>query len=294
MALDWRLAPIDELVKASNVRLRIFPQMDEAMIAMAIDMVSEISANNARGANTCMIVPVGPVEQYVYFSMMVNALGLDLSNVYFFNMDEYLDDNDQFIPVGDPLSFRGKMEEYVYGAIDPKFNIPVGNRWFPTPGKEELMWEKINALGGIDVCYGGIGINGHIAFNEAMDPALISAEAFAALPTRALRLSRETIATNSSAAFGEMPRMPRRAMTIGMRECLSARRIVIVTGRSTRAYQLRRAMCGGMSPAFPISFLQGHANSTLYTIEDTLAPLLENKGYMGADSGARDALGRSI
>jgi len=294
MAFDWRRAPIQELMEASNVRLRVFDRPEEITIAMAVDMIEEIRTNNDRGAKTCMIVPVGPTEQYIYFSMMVNTLGLDLSNVHFFNMDEYLDDEGQFIPADDPLSFRGAMNQYVYDAIDPKYNIPAENRWFPTPGREEEMWERICGLGGVDVCYGGIGINGHIAFNESADPATVSVADFGALPTRKLPLTRETIATNSRACLGEMPRMPRWAMTIGMRECLSARRIVIHAGGPTRAYQLRRAMCGGISPAFPISYLQGHPDATLFASADSTAPLVENKGYLYADNGARDALGRSV
>ena len=83
-------------------------------------------------------------------------------------------------------------------------------------------------------------------------------------------------------------------MTIGMRECLSARRIVIHAGGPTRIYQLRRAMCGGMTPAFPISYLQGHPDSTLITTANAVGPMCEYKGYMGVDSEARDSLGRSL
>jgi glucosamine-6-phosphate deaminase len=209
-------------------------------------------------------------------------------------MDEYLDEGGQFIPTEDPLSFRSAMRRCVYDAIRPELTIPADNRWFPTPGQEERLWERICDLGGVDVCYGGIGINGHIAFNESADPSAISTEAFAALPTRALCLSRETIAVNSRACLGEMPRMPRRAMTIGMREILSARRIVIHAGGPTRVYQMRRAMCGGVTPAFPVSYLQGHHDATLFTSADALAPLRQFKGYLGNDEGARDALGRSV
>ena len=294
MSLNWRLAPIEELEKESSVRLRIYESPGDSMAAMALDMLTEIIVNNARNVNTCMIVPVGPVDQYHYFAMAVNALRLDLSNVHLFNMDEYLDNDKKFIPFDDPLSFHGSMQKNLYDLLDPELAIPEENRWFPTPGQEEQLWDKMRELGGIDVCYGGIGINGHIAFNEAEDPNQVSVEEFGARPTRVLRLTREVVATNSAACLGEMPRMPRWAITLGMRECLSARRIVIHSGYSSRVYQLRRALCGGASPAFPVSYLQEHPNATILTVKDSLFPLRPYNGYLWPDNGARDSMGRSI
>lgn len=81
-----------------------------------------------------------------------------------------MEDNPQLISINHPLSFASAMERELYSKVDDKLNVPIENRFFPQPGKEELIWDKMCKLGGVDLCLGGIGINGHIAFNEPPEP----------------------------------------------------------------------------------------------------------------------------
>ena len=69
----------------------------------------------------------------------------------------------------------------------------------------------------MDVCFGGIGINGHLAFNEAQDE--LTAEEFAQLPTRVLTISRETRTSNAIGDLnGAIDAMPRKCVTIGIKQ----------------------------------------------------------------------------
>ena len=82
----------------------------------------------------------------------------------------------------------------------------------------------IDELGGVDIAFGGIGINGHLAFNEAQDE--LTADEFAALHTRVLTISRETRTSNAIGDLnGAIDAMPRKAVTIGMAEILGAKKI---------------------------------------------------------------------
>ena len=132
-------------------------------------MTDAIRANNAAGRPTVFICPVGPVGQYPIFVRLVNRERLDLHNCWFFNMDEYLNDDGSYIDEKSPLSFRGFMARNVYGKIDSDLLMAPEQRVFPDPADPERGDELLESLGGPDICFGGIGINGHLAFNEARE-----------------------------------------------------------------------------------------------------------------------------
>ena len=115
-------------------------------------------------------------------------------------MDEYLDDDKKWIPVDHPLSFHGFMERTVYTKIKPELIMPEEQRVFPDPENVGYIPELIEKLGGVDIAFGGIGINGHVAFNEA-DPSL-SPEEFLAQKTRVLTITPETRTANAIGDFG--------------------------------------------------------------------------------------------
>jgi glucosamine-6-phosphate deaminase len=131
----------------------------------------------------------------------------------------------------------------------------------------------IEARGGADACFGGIGINGHIAFNEPPEPgAAMSVEDFAALPTRVLPLSRETRTINSVTVGGEIAVVPRRAVTIGMQECLGARRLRLYCNRPWQSAVVRRALHGPITAACPASLARLHADAVLSVAEYVAQP----------------------
>ena len=78
-------------------------------------------------------------------------------------MDEYLTDEDVWIDIEHPLSFRGFMNRLFYDRVNPELAPRHANRVFPDPFDRDAIRQLIDMRGGVDVCFGGIGINGHIA-----------------------------------------------------------------------------------------------------------------------------------
>lgn len=155
------------LSKGPKFPLIIMKDNAEVFKSMADEMADTIVEHNAKGEKTVFICPVGPVGQYPYFVDRVNSEKISLKNVWFINMDEYLDDNKEWVSIDHPLSFRGFMKRTVYDKINPELVMPEAQRIFPDPKNPGHIPEVIGQLGGVDICFGGIGINGHVAFNEA-------------------------------------------------------------------------------------------------------------------------------
>jgi glucosamine-6-phosphate deaminase len=120
----------------------------------------------------------------------------------------------------------------------------------------------------VDVCFGGIGINGHIAFNEPPEEGEeVSDEEFAKLPTRCLRLTRETRTINSNTVGGEISIIPWHAVTVGMKECLSARKMRFYCNRAWQSAVVRRVLHGPVTARCPASFLRRHADAEIAVAE---------------------------
>ncbi|MGN0307570.1 MAG: glucosamine-6-phosphate isomerase, partial [Lachnospiraceae bacterium] len=200
--------------------------------------------------------------QYPFFVDMVNKENISLKKVWFINMDEYLTDDREWIPKEHPLSFRGFMDRNVYTKIRPELVMPPEQRIFPDPKNTGYIREAIERLGGVDICFGGIGINGHVAFNEADSSK--SCEEFLALSTRVLKISPETRAINSVGDLnGALEDMPNYCVTIGMYEISQARKIRLGCFRDWHRAVVRRAAHGEKSADFPVSLLQNHPDISL-------------------------------
>lgn len=262
---DYRNVSVEELLERTKIPIEILDTDDDIYYDMARVMLEEIRSNNARGKNTVMIVPVGPVFQYRRFARLAKMERLDCSQVYLFNMDEYLTDDKQWIPQEHPLSFRGFMQRELYDRLEGPSVIPEDHRFFPKPGKEEEIWEKICELGGVDVAMGGIGIRGHIAFNEALDETEeMSNEAFRTLPTRILPLTKETRTINSVTGLGGyIDGIPRWCITVGMKEILSARKIRFYLNREWQKGIVRVICLDPVSGHAPATFFQEHPDAKL-------------------------------
>lgn len=245
---------------------------------MAMVMLDEIIQNNKLGKNTVMIVPVGPTDQYKIFAKMVNTLGVSLKNVHFFNMDEYLITPTEAIDPGHFMSFHKRMDDELYSRLDPDLTIPEDQRHFPIPGREKEYDKMIEELGGVDLCLGGLGINGHIAFNEAAeedDP--ISTDAFAELGTRVLPISRETRTINAYGyQRGDIRGMPEWCITVGMKQILASRKIYIALNRPWQHGIVKRVLFDKVRPQIPATLLQRHDNVTFCTYEEVAKGLFED------------------
>jgi glucosamine-6-phosphate deaminase len=268
---DYLSVSAERLGAGTPVKVRRAGDMMDIARVLAQEMKGEIVAANEQGRDATFIIPVGPVDQYPILAEMLNGEGISCRHVVFIGMDEYLGDDGLWIPMEHPLSFRGYLNRKFYDLLDPSVAPPMEHRVFPDPRKLEAIPELIASRGGVDVCWGGIGITGHIAFNEPPEPgALILLEEFAALPTRVLPLTRETCTINSVTVGGEISIIPRTAVTVGMKEILSARRLRLYCNRPWQSAVVRRVLHGPLTPFCPASLMRTHPDASL-TVADYVA-----------------------
>ena len=104
--MDYYHISAQELGKGAKLPILKLGDSGEVFYEMAAEMCAAIRANNAAGKPTVFICPVGPVGQYPIFVRLVNREQLSLKNCWFINMDEYLNDDGQWIAEENPLSFR--------------------------------------------------------------------------------------------------------------------------------------------------------------------------------------------
>lgn len=260
---DYYQIPASRLGEHAKIPLKCLGDSGEVFYEMALEMVGEIRKNNALGRPTVFIVPVGPAGQYPIFVRLVNEGNVSLKNCWFFNMDEYMWDEQTAISPDHPLSFIGFMEKQVYGKIRPELTVPPAQRIYPDPQEPARGDELLERLGGADICFGGIGINGHLAFNEPQ-PTWTEAQ-FCALPTRVQKISPETRTANAIGDLGgALEEMPAWCVTIGFRQIFTARKVRLGVFRDWHRAVVRRAAYGDVTPAFPATLLQHHPDALIY------------------------------
>ena len=194
---------------------------------------------------------MGPVGHYPYFVKMVNDQRISLKDCWFINMDEYLDDNDEWIDADNPLSFRGFMARNVYDKIDPELVMPEEQRVFPDPARPGQRGPRDRQPGRRRHRLRRHRHHGATSpFNEPQPE--LTCEEFAALETRALDIHPETRATNSVGDLGgALEDMPHRCVTIGMREILGARKVRLGVFRDWHRGVVRRAAYGEPTARLP-------------------------------------------
>lgn len=250
-----------ERLTEGRIPVKCLGDSGEVFTELALEMVNCIEENNRKGEKTVFIVPVGPVGQYPIFVRLVKERQLSLKNTWFINMDEYLTDDRKYIDHESSLSFHGFMDRTVYYQLPEELNIPEEQRIFPDPDDPGRILRLIDELGKVDICFGGIGINGHLAFNEAEE---VSADEFATRETRVLPISRETRVANAIGDLnGAIDAMPKYAVTIGIREILMARKIRLGVFRPWHRSVLRQALFAEPSGHFPVTLIQNHPDAMI-------------------------------
>ncbi len=272
--MDVTTIPAERLGEGSPIRVEVLETDQDLYHDMARTMLNRVRANDAIGRPTVFILPVGPVGQYRRMARICNLERISLRNLVAFNMDEYLTEDGEWLPIDHPLSFRGHMQRSFLDLMDPELAPPAENIIFPDPRDPDAVARRMAQLGGVDICYGGIGITGHIAFNEPPEPGIeMTPEEFAELPTRVLELSRETRTINSvTVADGNIALIPRLAITIGMKEILAAREIRLYANRPWQRAVVRRVLHGEVTAKLPCSLVQRHPNASLTMTEFVARP----------------------
>ena len=266
MNTDYRLIPPSDLGKGSKIKLEVCEVEADVYWKVALELFDIIDENNKKNEDTVMIVPYGPLGPYSRLIYLVNKYRLSLKRCWFINMDEYLTPSLEYVDYNDPISFRGGMDRVFYNKIDDELNIPKAQRIFPVPGHEGDILKLIKEKGKLDLCLGGIGITGHIAFNEPPEPGItMTNEEFKELPTRILKLARETITINSFMNAGaDMDSIPRDCITVGMKEIWMAKKIRICMPRDWNAAAVRKVLHGPVTCKFPCSLFQEHPDTKAY------------------------------
>lgn len=273
---DWLSWPWPQLVAEARVPTRVVPDVPTLYRQLADDMLAELTADLAAGRPTRWILPVGPIGQYPRFVAEANRRRLDLSGLHTFQMDEYLDWTCRPIAPDNPLSFTAHLNAALFAQIDPALGPPPEQHHVPDPRRLDAIAEAMDEIGGIDTCYGGIGIHGHLAFNEAPSTHYgdITPEELTQSPTRIVALQPETLVVNGiQAAAGNFEAIPPFAVTLGMREILAANRIRLYCNRGQWQRTIfRRAVMQEPTVRYPVTFVQEHPDALITADEATAEP----------------------
>ncbi len=281
---EWCRIPVEELENhpAARVPIKILGTPDEVHRWVARDMADEVKSNNAAGRPTRWILPCGPTKQYPYFADIVNGERIDLRNVHVFHMDDCLDWEGRHLPLEHPFSYQGWMRRHFYGPIDPDLNVPESQRHFPSIYDLDGISEAIQAVGGIDTTYGGVGYRGHIAYNEPPRSPwyTVTQDAFRNSKTRVLTLNDDTLIAVSQRNVGGLSHfVPPMAITLGMRDLLSAKRIRLISDTGPWKRTVTRVLLfGPITTEYPVTFVQPHPDALLVVDRNTVIPPLEGIG----------------
>lgn len=213
--------------------------------------VRRIAAALHRDPSLVLSLPTGrtPIEVYDGLARLVARGRLDFSRAVTFNLDEFVG-----LAPDDPRSYRAFMGRHLFDRVGlPRRRAHVLDGAARDLAGECARFERaIEAAGGIDLSLVGIGLNGHVGFNEP-GPGLVAA-------THRVKLTSLTRRANAKPFGGDPRRVPREALTMGIGTILGARRIVLLaTGRS-KARVVRRSIAGPVTTWLPASFLQLHAD----------------------------------
>ncbi len=262
----------DEVIKEAKGQLVVFDTLDEVYDYLAEEMVQEFEKAAKGDRIVSFIMPVGPTQPYRLMAEKINYRQIPLKNVRFFFMDEYVDDEkDRLIPKSNPLSFRGQIGPLLFDRIRPDLLMPKSQIIFPTPENVKDLPKMIKDAGGIEVCYGGIGIHGHVAFNEPgpgvakSNPRILEINDF----------TRTIDATRHPGVGGNLENFPRRAITMGMKQCIEARKILVMTRNETPFLNwantiIRISALGKPGDDYPVTHMRHHKNLRIVTDRNTL------------------------
>lgn len=194
-------------------------------------------------------LPTGssPLGTYSELISMVKRGEVSFQNVVTFNMDEYVG-----IPEEHPQSYHHFMKTNFFDHIDiPRENINILNGNAADLQQEcEAYEKKIERYGGIQLFLGGIGPDGHIAFNEP-GSSLKS-------KTRVKTLTYDTLVANSRFFGNDISQVPKTALTVGVDTVMQAREVVIIVNGYNKARALQKVVEEGVNHMWTVSVLQLH------------------------------------
>ena len=209
-------------------------------------------------------LPTGssPLGMYRELIKLNKAGKVSFRNVVTFNMDEYVN-----IPEDHPQSYHSFMWNNFFSHLDiPAENVNILNGNAKNLQAEcENYEKKIEKVGGINLFVGGIGPDGHIAFNEP--GSSLSSK------TRVKTLTQDTIIANSRFFGGDVNKVPKTALSVGVKTVLDAQEVLIIVNGHNKARALQHAIEEGVNHMWTISALQMHPKGIIVCDEDAAIEL---------------------
>ena len=237
------------------MRLIIEPDYEQVSAWAANYVASRINEANPTPEKPFVLgCPTGssPLGMYRKLIELNKAGKVSFQNVVTFNMDEYVN-----LPEDHPESYHSFMWNNFFSHIDiKKENVNILNGNAEDLEKECALYEeRIKAVGGIDLFMGGVGPDGHIAFNEP-GSSLTSL-------TRMKTLTQDTIIANSRFFDDDVNKVPKTALTVGVGTVMAARSVMIIVNGYKKARALQQAVEGGVSHMCTLSALQMHRKAII-------------------------------
>lgn len=241
------------------MRLIIKPDYEAISQWAANYVVARINASNPTEHRPFVLgLPTGssPLGMYKALIQANKEQRVSFRHVVTFNMDEYIG-----IAEEHPESYHSFMWNNFFSQIDiPHANVHMLNGNAADPLEECQAYEEaILAVGGIDLFIGGVGTDGHIAFNEP-GSSLTSR-------TRIKTLTTDTIIANSRFFEGDVNKVPKTAMTVGVGTIMDAREVMILVNGHAKARALQQAVEGSVNQMWTITALQLHPHGIIVTDE---------------------------
>jgi glucosamine-6-phosphate deaminase len=235
----------------ADVRVRVFVTARAAARALARDVAKALSAN----PRLVLGLPSGRTPVPLYDELVqLHAGGLaDFRRAITFNLDEFFG-----LPSDNPGSYRTFMRRHLFDRVNLRTErIHFLNGAAADPLAECARYERaIVRAGGIDLQILGLGVNGHIGFNEPA-PTLNAA-------THRVRLTLATRRANAALFHHRLRDVPRDGLSMGMATILHGRRIVLLSTGFGKAPCVERMLRGPVTTRVPASFLQLHANAEVW------------------------------
>lgn len=209
-----------------DFNIRIIEEPKDFYFEFALDIVRRIQETKEKGERCILVIPAGPMLQYRIAARLINKLKISCGHVYTFNMDEYANGDGETAPQSWAGSFQKAMWESFFSLIEKHLRMPEDHIYFPSHRNIQDYGKMIEEIGGVDVCYGGIGWSGHIAFWEAHlgEEFGDDLEGYKKAGPRIVELHPMTIMQNALHSFsGDWSSVPPKAATIGPAQIMSAK-----------------------------------------------------------------------
>lgn len=282
---EWCRIPAGDLPGHPGLRVafRQVENTDELGALIARELTDLIEENNARGADTRAIIPCGPRFWCEPFAQRVNARKISLKRFFVFHMDECLDWQGRLLPKNHPYNFRSFMERHFYGPVNAELAVPEAQRFWLTPSTMEAVGSAL-AKAPIDLTVGGWGLDGHIAYNQPGRHPLhhLTLQDVRESSIRIQENNVDTILAAAQRTFGTAYQfVPPMSVTLGMSECLSAKKIRVYSDTGAwKQTALRVALFSEPVAEYPMSLLQEHPDACITATRETAAhPIAENPDW---------------